>query len=195
MQGRLDEAVAAYRAFLDTRPSLSEEGPARTNLSVCLAMLQRFDEAHAQMLQALAVVRRLGDRRFEGILEFNLGALQQDIGDPRARETLEAALALNTELGNLRFVGLCHANLGKMERDAGQLELARAHLQQAVALASGASPREEGRALLALAEIEAEAGRPSEARLALEAAEQRMKTADREAMAAQITSVRAKLPR
>ena len=93
-------------------------------------------EARARYEEALAVSRRLGDRRAEGRSVGHLGSLALTQGDyPEARARYEEALTVARELGDGRAEAVWVANLGLLAHYQADYPEARARYEEALALA------------------------------------------------------------
>jgi eukaryotic-like serine/threonine-protein kinase len=134
-----DAAKLAYRAGGDLRglaATLHWEGTFyHTNLD-------DLDRALAVLEEALALYRRIGNRRGLGEVLFNIGQVHKDLGDPAgARAAFEEALEAIREVGaeemlanTLKSLAQVHAVEGD-ERGAGEL------FDQALALARASGVR------------------------------------------------------
>jgi tetratricopeptide (TPR) repeat protein len=77
--------------------------------------------------EALAIFRRVGDRRGEAVTLNRLGLTQARIGDEAgALDSYETAVGILTELGDSHGAGRVLANLGALQRGQGHQEQARA---------------------------------------------------------------------
>ena len=75
---------------------------------------------------ALALCRKLGDRRTEADALLRLGNLHDAQGQmDEARHVFDLALEISRDLGNRRFEGILIANLGMLHQKLSQLENAR----------------------------------------------------------------------
>ncbi|WP_284614710.1 ATP-binding protein [Aquabacterium humicola] len=127
----------------------------------------RWAEARDCYERALAISRRVGDRRLEGGLLGNLGGLYHDRGElEAARSHIEQALDLAATVGDRRWAGNAHCNLGLVLQEQGHRGAAREQFSRALAIA-----REIGHVRLAYT-VECNLG-------ILAAAEQRLDDADR----------------
>ena len=110
--GKLDAAVAAYRAILKRHP---ETCACWSNLGMALRTLGRKDEGLAVLREGVRVCpRSVG-------LNFNLGNALQDIGDHEgALKHYRAAWTLKPE--HLEAAGACGAMLMRLERSEEAVE-------------------------------------------------------------------------
>lgn len=133
--GALDEARAHSDAALTMLKSTNmplTEGVVLQNLGVMLQELGELDRAAHCYREALSSHQLWGHRRFEGIGEFDLGALALEIDAlVEAKVRLSRALELAVEVGERRERGLCEALLGVCSAKVGQLERAEKHFQAA----------------------------------------------------------------
>lgn len=138
-QGRLEEAIADFRAALQGAP---DDPAVLSALGQCLGRVGRFAEAltalEAAAARAPGFAPALADRGW--VLE-NLGELKA------ARSAYERALAADP--GNVRALG----GLAALAARRGEAETARTHAEAALARAPG-----DGAATFALASVELAAG-------------------------------------
>jgi predicted ATPase/class 3 adenylate cyclase len=96
----------------------------------------RWAEARDCYERALAVARRIGDRRLEGGLLGNLGGLHHDRGElDAARAHIEQALQLASAVGDRRWAGNARCNLGLVLQQQGHLPEALPNFEQALLIA------------------------------------------------------------
>ncbi|MFN7970748.1 MAG: protein kinase [Acidobacteriota bacterium] len=125
-----EEAIRLWRSLGSAR-----EADILTNLANVLRELGGVDEATLALERALAIVRRIGDRRQEGLALTTLGAIHGDAGHmAEARETFDAAIRIHREVGNRRAEGIDVANLGMLHREEGDLQRAVELLREAIAI-------------------------------------------------------------
>ncbi|MBX3461056.1 MAG: tetratricopeptide repeat protein [Planctomycetes bacterium] len=131
-------AIESYSSALEHLRSAGAERSAaivHSNRAIALHQLERHVEAEHEYHTALALHRRLGNRRVEGNTLGNLARLLHALGDREGslRMTLEA-LAIHRETGNRRFEGIALGNLGVDEARYGNNEHAGELLRQALAI-------------------------------------------------------------
>lgn len=155
-RGDGEHAVAAYRALwevlelqgpcalgidlgspvlaIDTLDASQRATALQTRAMAC-RRAGRSEEAATGFEQALALSRRIGDRRHEANILNTLGNLRRDQGRlDDARAQLEAALAIAREVGNRRLEGNLIGNLGILHAVQGRFDEARAHFEQALVI-------------------------------------------------------------
>jgi len=123
------EAIVIFRDL--EVPAL--EADTIANLAGVELMSGRIEEAEAYVREALALERRLGNRRFEGVCLYLLGVITYERDDPRqAEQLLVEASELLKESGDQRnrshvlaFLAGCHAVTGRREEAVRALEEAR----------------------------------------------------------------------
>jgi Tfp pilus assembly protein PilF len=119
-EGKLDEAIAAYREVLARSPDFP---PALYNLGAVFAAQGRRDQAIAALARAVAVQPDFAQAHN------NLGILQYEAGQWEAAEAaLRRALALQPQFPK------AHNNLGMVRRKRGQPAEAEAAFRAALAL-------------------------------------------------------------
>jgi non-specific serine/threonine protein kinase len=104
-----------------------------------LAYLQGdYAAAAGQWEEALAIRRRLGQRRHVAVLLCNLGSValvsDDDVEQTAARALYEEALSISRELGDRRSVALTLQNLGLLAADTGDRKTARSLLEESVSI-------------------------------------------------------------
>jgi tetratricopeptide (TPR) repeat protein len=94
-----------------------------------------MDEALTCYATALAVVREVGNRRFEGVVLGNLGGLHLDLGRiEEARSCLESALVIHREMGSRNAGGIVLRSLALLHAREGKAAQARVELDEAETL-------------------------------------------------------------
>jgi tetratricopeptide (TPR) repeat protein len=107
---------------------LSTQGRAYLNLGQAKRAI-RYHE------QALAIIRKIGDRRGEGATFGNLGHCYSDLGQTAcAIECLEQALDICRQVGDRRGEGVVLGNLGRCYYALGQVARAILHHEQALSI-------------------------------------------------------------
>jgi tetratricopeptide (TPR) repeat protein len=127
-QGRLEEAIAAWRQVIAIRP---EDALAQSNLGTALLMTGRRDEAGAHLKKGTELKLRaaVADHPADGEARRNLGRLLLERGRvDEAVESLRKAAALEPASA------AAQCDLGSALLRQGQLEEARAELRRAVLL-------------------------------------------------------------
>lgn len=96
----------------------------------------RMTEARKDFEKALELIRRAGDRPFEGIVLGNLGGLNTNQGRyDDAQAEYEKALEIHHEAGDLRSEGVILMNLGILHKSQGRYDQARKHYEGALEIA------------------------------------------------------------
>ncbi len=145
-QGRLEEALVAYRAVAVEAAAagdLEAAGTARNNACVLLHDRGDYRPAVAECEAALELRRAAGDRRRLARTLNNLGLALQSVGRlDDAAAAYEEALELNHELGDAEGEVVNVANLGVLATLAGRYDEAlRRHAEAAErAAAAGEAP-------------------------------------------------------
>ncbi len=104
-------------------------------LGVAEVRLGEPERALERYRQALALYRRLGDRRGEAAARNNAGLILAETGRPvRAFAELEEALALRRELGDARDEAASAHNLGALHVQLGELQPGLDHYRRALTL-------------------------------------------------------------
>jgi predicted ATPase len=172
LRGPFEEAVEIGRQIV-AHPGL--ELAERAKVLRTLAQAERHagrTEARSHFEDAIAIHRRLGDRRREGTVLTSLGSVLFEQGlVVEAREHYETALVLARETADRHHEGNILNHLGTLCASQGRMEEAQAHLLSALAVHRElGNRRSEGVALTTLGEIHNDQGRRTEARSCLEAA-------------------------
>ena len=142
------------------------EAQSAGNLADAYSRLGRPEEAIELFERARDLSHGVGNRYGEGVAQTNLGAALLDVGRPaEAVDPLVAARAMFDDIGLPDGVGYASYHLGRAHRALGQSQQALDSLQQAWRShqASGSRHR-QAVTLSALAAVQAESGRPDEAR-------------------------------
>ena len=119
-QGKLDEAIAAYRQAIDIKPDYAE---AHSNLGIALADQGKLDEAIAAYRRAIGIKPDLAEAHS------NLGSALQDQG-----KLEEASAAYRRAIGIKPDLAEAHSNLGSALQDQGKLADAVVSYERALAL-------------------------------------------------------------
>jgi len=157
---RYQAAAVAHRATGDRL------GEATALDGVAGAMYQAGEDVAAAQelaLDALRIVRAIGERSKEAIVRGHLGlfALERGMSD-EAEAQFRAALAIHRELGHVRFEAAETANLALLSQEEGRLAQAAAELDEAVRLQRCAGDiRGVALTLLDLGACHEEAGDPA----------------------------------
>ena len=122
LAGRLDEALAAYRALVAaTATAPADVASARNNACVLLNDRGEFAAALAECREAERLRRDLGDRPQLARTLNNLALAHQYLGDAAAAEgALREALALDRELGETEEEVVVLANLAALAIGGGR---------------------------------------------------------------------------
>jgi tetratricopeptide (TPR) repeat protein len=128
--GRLDEALITAEQSVDISHALGHSRNAVSGLVGTAQILMeqgRYQEANARYIQAMAGVRRVGDRALEGAILQHQGILARDTNQyDRAVDLYKQALNLfqdaNDDASIMRTCNL----LGIVEQESGRLSEARA---------------------------------------------------------------------
>ncbi|HUP69930.1 MAG TPA: tetratricopeptide repeat protein [Acidimicrobiales bacterium] len=182
--------AGAARALLEESVEVARGTRDQQSLRFSLTFLGELDvdegnyaDAEAVLTEALAVSRLLGEPYNTAMNLLHLGRLATAGGDyDRAGDLLGAALELNRDGDAPTSLAFTLSCLGSLEHGRGQLENARAHFEEAQAVAAGAGARST-KALMGLAEVALGEGKWSEAEALLDEA--------RSALPAEATSARA----
>jgi len=135
-EGRLDEALIAYRAVVDGRGEPADVATAANNACVLLTGVGRYQEAVALCRRALEIRRRQGDARRLGRTLNNLGlALQQTDAGEEAEAAFRDALEINREGDDVEGQAANLTNLGMLTAARGRYEESFTYQNQALALA------------------------------------------------------------
>lgn len=135
-QGRLAEALAAYRAVVDGGGEPAAVATAANNACVLLNDTGRGAEAVELCRTALELRRRLPGRPGLAKTLNNLGlALQQTGATDEAEAAFDEALAMNLEAGDAEGQAANLTNLGMLTAARGRYAESLAYQQRAVALA------------------------------------------------------------
>jgi len=138
-RGDTDAATALLRD--------AEQSPAgRTDSTVrymCLnglgklhTMQSRWSEARSCYAEALTLAESLGNRRWQGGLQGNLGMIARAEGRRQdARRHWETGLGLASEVGDRQWAGNTHCNLGLILHDLGEDDAAAGELRTALDIA------------------------------------------------------------
>jgi tetratricopeptide (TPR) repeat protein len=135
--GRVGDALplldlANERGFLTT-PSIQRGG----QLAQGYLLIGKREKAISLASRALDLSRQHGDRGHEARALYVLGEIASST-DPvvveKAEENYRQAMALAEELSMRPLIADCHVGLGKLYRRTGDLEQAKAHLTNGVAM-------------------------------------------------------------
>ena len=122
-------------------------------------------DAIVHYTEALALYQKEGDRRGEGIVLGNLGAVHMNQGRMEsAAEHYTQALSIVREMGHRRFEGIVLGYLGILHMNQGRIEAAAEHYTQSLAMAREVGYRRgEGILLANLGALHKKQGRMQEA--------------------------------
>lgn len=135
-EGRLQEALAAYRAVIDSGAEPEEVATAANNACVLLHGIGRYDEALPLCRRALDIRRGLDDPRSLGRTLNNLGlVLQQRGAAAEAEAAFDEALTINRRRGDVEGEAANLTNLGMLTVSQGRYEESLTFQRQAVGLA------------------------------------------------------------
>ena len=144
VRGRYLESIAEHERELAEAlsiGSLAAEVACRAGMGSSNYYLDRLDVAHPQFEQALALARRIGDRRAEAKALANLSLICARRGEVQeACELQEQSLAVARTLGDLQQVAHTVNNLATLWERQGRPD-AQALLEQALAMARQAGSR------------------------------------------------------
>jgi tetratricopeptide (TPR) repeat protein len=136
-EGRLDEALLAYRAVVDGPGEPADVANAANNACALLTGVGRYQEAVALCRRALEIRRRQGDARRLGRTLNNLGlALQQAGAGEEAEAAFREALEINREGDDAEGQAANLTNLGMLTAARGRYEESFTYQDQALALAA-----------------------------------------------------------
>jgi tetratricopeptide (TPR) repeat protein len=154
--------IASARACGNQRA----EARMRDQLGYCYLSQRRYDDADAELLQALALDRRDGHRIGEATALEHLGQVDLGRGYPdQALDRFSRAREIHRQIGMPRGIALMTTRVGEAHRDAGRYPEAISSLAEARRLfAVLPDPFNEARALTGLGQALIRAGRPAEAR-------------------------------
>ncbi len=171
-RGQLVESLAELEQALTLTSDPRLAGRAHHYAAASLRQQGRMDDARARYEQALALVRRAGDRWMEGRVLGHLGGLSQEIGAVDAsRQFYERALGIHREVGDRRFEGIALANLGSYHHEKRSEGRARALFEDALRVhREVGNRRSEGMVLSNLASLARAADRADEAHALLDKA-------------------------
>jgi tetratricopeptide (TPR) repeat protein len=167
-RGSFEQALRAHRAVGNRR----REAMNLNNLAYVDCERGLLAAAHATLAEALEVARKCGDARTEATVTLSIGLVHLDAGEiDVAQARTREALALAERSCDRLAEAQARAQLGQCLHATGDLGDARVEYGRALALCRDAAARGfEGLVHACLASLEASAGRPREARAALEAA-------------------------
>ena len=135
-EGRLEAALAAYRAVIEADSEPEHVATAANNACVLLTGIGRYQEAIELCRRALEIRRQGGDARSAGRTLNNLGlALQRTGASAEAEDAFREALAINREGDDAEGQAANLTNLGMLTAAQGRYEESLTYQDQAVALA------------------------------------------------------------
>jgi tetratricopeptide (TPR) repeat protein len=133
--GRVEEAVAAYRAIAEAAESPEDAGTARNNACVLLMDLGDYNGALAECLEARRLREDGADRRVYARTLNNTGLALQRLGrHPEAESAYREALAINRERGDTEAVAINLRNLALLYSLEGHYARARDQLAEVLRL-------------------------------------------------------------
>jgi tetratricopeptide (TPR) repeat protein len=132
--GRLDEGLGLLEESLKAYGALGRH-PLTIHMGEAYLLAGRPDDAWAFGEKALALARRLGQRRLEALALYLLGEVASH-GDslPVGADLYGQAMGLAEVLGMRPLLAHCHLGLGKLYRRTGKGEQAREHLTAATTM-------------------------------------------------------------
>ncbi|MEW6432092.1 MAG: tetratricopeptide repeat protein [Myxococcota bacterium] len=171
-RGQLVESLGELELALTLTSEPRLCGRAHHYAAASLRQQGRMDEAKPRYEQALALVRKAGDRWMEGRVLGHLGGLSQEMGAVDAsRQFYERALAIHREVGDRRFEGIALANLGSYHHEKKNQAQARKLFEDALRVhREVGNRRSEGMVLSNLASLARSDDRPDEAQALLDKA-------------------------
>lgn len=136
-EGRLDEALVAYRAVIEANGEPATVATAANNACVLLSDTGRYEEAIELCRSALRIRRRLGDAPRLARTLNNLGlALQQAGATAAAEAAFREAFGINREGGDAEGQAANLTNLGMLTAAQGRYAESLGYQDQALALAA-----------------------------------------------------------
>jgi tetratricopeptide (TPR) repeat protein len=176
------EQLRAFRAFRRGDPASARIGYAtalsaferagsvrnaaieRVNLAFAHASVGCFEEAEANLRDALADAERMGLHAVQGYALLNLGRVLSELGRlDEAKQNEVAALTIGERENSPRIVGAARTHLASIALREGDHAAARDHARAAIELLAVAPPLQAG-ALAIAARVELADGRLTEAR-------------------------------
>ena len=131
-----------------------------------------LEEGRAHLKEALALVQRLEDPRYEGVVRGDLGILFHWHGEPkRGLRQYDVALKLARKVGNRRDEAINLVNKGDVHYLIGEREEARRYLEEAVPLGKETWPLVAGASLGTLGLMDAQDGDLKKAHRSIEEGE------------------------
>lgn len=125
---RYEEAIAQFDALLG-EPPLDPHVKARAENSraICCRLTGQLDAALAGYRRSLALWRRIGDRRYEGIVRMNMGITAYELQQyAQAEDHLSQAAGIFDDIDAEEWYAVVQNELGLVYRDRGQWEKALA---------------------------------------------------------------------
>jgi tetratricopeptide (TPR) repeat protein len=173
IRGPLSEGLAWLDEFLGQTDPNGPPSPERAKALVGAAALSRIladlNLASDRFEEALAILRKLDDKKGIGFVLLGLGLIaisRRELG--RAAEFLEQSVAVRRQVGDRPGLAFSLASLGNVVRRQGDLPRAKTLVEQSLALRRESGERQAtGAALIVLAQIERQQGEPERARALL----------------------------
>jgi non-specific serine/threonine protein kinase len=173
IRGPLSEGLAWLDEFLGQSDPNGPPSPERAKALVGAAALSRIladlNLASDRFEEALAILRKLDDKKGIGFVLLGLGLIaisRRELG--RAAEFLEQSVAVRRQVGDRPGLAFSLASLGNVVRRQGDLPRAKTLVEQSLALRRESGERQAtGAALIVLAQIERQQGEPERARALL----------------------------
>lgn len=158
-RGRIGEALGCHTEALELRRAINDRAGVISSLNnLAVLAFERGDlhEARSGWEHALTEAENIGSLSLQALALTNLGELALVEGRPEeARSRLEDALDIAEDIDEVLLSSEATRNLALLEHSLGNTEAARELAQDAHDAASQSGLREaEGRALLALAEVQ-----------------------------------------
>ena len=165
MLDRAEAVTLRCIKMMKTLGMTQELGVALGTLANCYQMSGRYDDSLATYREAVAALRKAGNKRSEGVTLTNMGALLFAMDCmAEATEVLTAALSLHRQVGNRRSEGICLGNYGNVLFDQRQYEKALETYSLSLSIhREVGNRRSEGLVLGSLGNSWLQLGKPEEA--------------------------------
>ncbi|HMD49717.1 MAG TPA: tetratricopeptide repeat protein, partial [Bryobacteraceae bacterium] len=157
---KLIETLPHWPRFRDKEDGKESEIAAYRNLGFAYTAIGNYDSAATALRQAMSLARALGNPRVTAdtlVVEAQLAPMRGDTA--RALQICDQALAASRTAGYRRGEALAEIELAKLQMATGHPRLARAPLEQALAIATKlAQPYDEANARRALGMVDTALG-------------------------------------